>query len=44
MTGAILSDAQLDERYAPIFERIADGSIAREQNRERAHDAMKWLR
>ncbi|KAA1004174.1 acyl-CoA dehydrogenase family protein [Paraburkholderia panacisoli] len=44
MTGHILTDAQLDERYAPIFERIADDSIEREQNRELAHDAVKWLK
>ncbi|MFM0739633.1 acyl-CoA dehydrogenase family protein [Paraburkholderia xenovorans] len=44
MTGAILSDAQLDERYAPIFERIAEGSIEREQKRELAYDAVKWLK
>jgi len=44
MTGAILSDAQLDEHYAPIFERIAEGSIEREQKRELAYDAVKWLK
>ncbi|WOD15521.1 acyl-CoA dehydrogenase family protein [Paraburkholderia kirstenboschensis] len=44
MTGAILSDVQLDERYVPIFDRIAEGSIARERNRELAHDAVKWLK
>ena len=44
MTGHILTDAQLDERYAPIFECIADGSIEREQNRELARDAVKWLK
>jgi len=41
MTGHILTDAQLDERYAPIFECIVDGSIEREQNRELARDAVK---
>ncbi|MGF6772271.1 alkylation response protein AidB-like acyl-CoA dehydrogenase [Paraburkholderia sp. GAS199] len=44
MTSTQLTDAQLDERYAPIFERIADGSIEREQNRELAYDAVKWLK
>ncbi|MFP3480986.1 acyl-CoA dehydrogenase, partial [Burkholderia sp. SIMBA_057] len=37
-------DAELDARFAPIFERIAAGSIEREQNRELAYDAVRWLK
>ena len=37
-------DAELDARFAPVFERIAAGSIEREQNRELAYEAVRWLK
>ncbi|RRV10648.1 acyl-CoA dehydrogenase [Pseudomonas sp. v388] len=36
--------ARLRAPFAEIFERIADTALAREQNRELAHDAVSWLR
>lgn len=44
MTTNVLTDTQLDALYTPVFERIADGSVEREQNRELAYDAVKWLK
>lgn len=44
MTDQALTDAQLDERYAPLFERIAEGSIEREQSRAPAYEAVQWLK
>ena len=38
------SDASLDERFGPIFTRIREGALAREQSRELAHEAVQWLR
>ena len=37
-------DAALHARFAPLFERIAADSIAREQNRELAHEPVRWLK
>ncbi|MEI5997451.1 acyl-CoA dehydrogenase family protein [Paraburkholderia bengalensis] len=37
-------EAELDARFAPIFERIAAGSIEREQKRELAHEPVSWLK
>ena len=38
------SDASLDERFGPIFTRIREGALAREQSRELAHEPVQWLR
>ena len=38
------TDAELLAIFQPIFDRIAEGAIAREQNRELAYDAVNWLR
>jgi alkylation response protein AidB-like acyl-CoA dehydrogenase len=38
------TDAELDARFAPVFERIAAGSIEREQKRELAHEPVQWLK
>lgn len=42
--GAGYSDAQLDEVFAPVFARIAEGAVAREQDRSLAHDEVAELR
>jgi alkylation response protein AidB-like acyl-CoA dehydrogenase len=44
MTHPVPENAELDERFAPIFERIAAGAIEREQERALAFDAVKWLK
>ena len=38
------TDAELDARFAPVFERIAAGSVEREQKRELAHEPVQWLK
>lgn len=38
------ADAALEARFSKIFERIAAGAVEREQNRELAYEAVKWLR
>lgn len=38
------TDEQLLARFNPIFERIAEGAIAREQERELPYEAVNWLR
>jgi alkylation response protein AidB-like acyl-CoA dehydrogenase len=42
--SAAVSDAQLLERFADVFERIAAGAIEREQKRELARDAVQRLK
>lgn len=42
--GAGYSDAQLDEVFAPVFARIAEGAVQREQDRALAHDEVAELR
>jgi len=37
-------DATLLQRFEPIFARIADGTLQREENRELPHAAVGWLR
>ncbi|WP_459205654.1 acyl-CoA dehydrogenase family protein [Pseudomonas sp. MLB6B] len=47
MTTAIsdpVTDEQLQARFGAIFARIAEGAVAREQERALAHDAVSWLR
>ncbi|AFR49216.1 acyl-CoA dehydrogenase family protein [Gordonia sp. KTR9] len=41
---ATATDTELDERFTPIFERIAAGNIDRERHREFAHDQVSWLK
>lgn len=41
---AEVSYADLHQRFADVFARIADTAVAREQQRELAHDAVTWLR
>ena len=43
-TDSPLTDAELDARFAPVFELIAAGSIEREQKRELAHEPVQWLK
>lgn len=35
---------ELAQRFRPIFERIAEGAVEREQNRALPYEAVKWLR
>ena len=37
-------DADLRERFHPIFQRIAEGAAQREHTRELAHEPVRWLR
>ncbi|WP_314384755.1 acyl-CoA dehydrogenase family protein [Pseudomonas brenneri] len=39
-----MSDTQLHERFAPVFQRIAQGAVQREQERTLAFDAVGWLK
>ncbi|HDS1734695.1 acyl-CoA dehydrogenase [Pseudomonas sp. BP8] len=43
-SSTAISDAELDARFAPIFNRIAAGAVAREQQRTLAHEPVAWLR
>jgi alkylation response protein AidB-like acyl-CoA dehydrogenase len=38
------TDKELDQRFTPIFERIREGTVQREQSRELAFEAVRWLR
>lgn len=47
MTASISPEVtyeHLHQRFADVFTRIADSSVAREQQRELAHHAVTWLR
>ena len=47
MSAAIspaVTDEDLNQRFTEVFARIADTAVAREQQRELAHDAVTWLR
>ncbi len=44
MSQSSITDADLDERFAPIYARIAEGAVAREQQRTLAHEPVAWLR
>ena len=35
------TDERLDEVFAPIFARIAEGAVAREDDRRLAHDEVE---
>jgi len=43
-TSAGTTDERLDEIFAPIFARIAEGAVAREEDRRLAYDEVSWLR
>ncbi len=43
-SAAGTTDDRLDEVFAPIFARIAEGAVAREDDRRLAHDEVSWLR
>jgi alkylation response protein AidB-like acyl-CoA dehydrogenase len=38
------SDAELDARFGPIYQRIAAGAVDREADRRLAYDEIAWLR
>ncbi|MFM0290054.1 acyl-CoA dehydrogenase family protein [Paraburkholderia megapolitana] len=38
------NDAELDARFAPVFARIAEGNVEREQRRELAYEPVRWLK
>jgi len=38
------ADTLLQARFSPVFERIAEGALEREKNRELAYQAVQWLR
>lgn len=38
------SDAELDERFAPVFDRIADDAVRRERERILPFEEVGWLR
>lgn len=44
MSHVTITDAELDARFAPIYQRIAEGAVAREQQRTLAHAPVAWLR
>lgn len=44
MSQTTITDAELDARLAPIYARIAEGAVAREQQRTLAHEPVAWLR
>lgn len=44
MTAPTEQDAAFAARFRPIFARIAERAVEREQARELAHDAIGWLR
>ncbi|MBU3060341.1 acyl-CoA dehydrogenase family protein [Nocardia sp. NEAU-G5] len=39
-----LSDRELDETFAPLFDRIAAGAVQREIDRRLPHEEVGWLR
>lgn len=43
-TARSISDAELDEIFTPIYERIAAGAVARETDRRLAYEEVGWLR
>lgn len=43
-TAREYTDADLDEIFAPIFARIAEGAVERETDRRLAHDEVGWLK
>lgn len=43
-SAAGTTDERLDEVFAPIFARIAEGAVAREDDRRLAYEEVSWLR
>lgn len=43
-TTRLFGEDTLTRRFAPIFNKIAEGAIHREQNRELAYAPVEWLR
>ena len=44
LAATTTADAELDDTFGPIFERIASGAVEREIDRRLAHEAIGWLR
>ena len=44
MSSTAVSYETLHQRFAESFQRIADTAVHREQQRELAFDAVRWLR
>ena len=44
MSQTSVTDAELDARFAPLYARIAEGAVAREQQRTLAFEPVAWLR
>ncbi|CAB3793375.1 acyl-CoA dehydrogenase family protein [Paraburkholderia fynbosensis] len=40
----LFGDDPLTRRFAPVFARIAEGAVQREQHRELAYEPVEWLR
>jgi alkylation response protein AidB-like acyl-CoA dehydrogenase len=40
----LFGDDPLTRRFAPVFARIAEGAVQREQQRELAYEPVEWLR
>lgn len=38
------TDAELLARFQPVFDRIAEGAVQREENRELPYEQVQWLR
>ncbi|MEV6930271.1 acyl-CoA dehydrogenase family protein [Dactylosporangium sp. NPDC051485] len=41
---ATATAAELSERFQPVFDRIAEGNVAREKDRIFPHDQVQWLK
>ncbi|MGC0365326.1 alkylation response protein AidB-like acyl-CoA dehydrogenase [Rhodococcus sp. 27YEA15] len=44
VTSVVVSDQELRDRFRPVFERIAVGSVERERDRRLLFDEVRWLR
>lgn len=44
MSGHGTTDAELTERFAPVFAKIAEGAAERESDRELPFEQVEWLR
>ncbi|HEY2206163.1 MAG TPA: acyl-CoA dehydrogenase family protein [Pseudonocardia sp.] len=42
--SSTITDPELDSRFGPIFDRIAEGAVEREVDRRLAHTEVDWLR
>ena len=41
---ATATDVELSARFQPVFDRIAEGNVARERAREFPHEQVRWLK